>query len=92
MVSNVVTGWSSSEEAVTQSAELLAADMTGGSCVLCLESLSRSALRQRFSQEHYDARGDTSANKVQAAGSSLVKITKNAMLQVGRQQTLTVMR
>jgi hypothetical protein len=54
MVSELVTGSSSSEEAVTQAAELLATDMTEGSCVLCLESLSRSALHQRFSQVRYD--------------------------------------
>jgi hypothetical protein len=79
-----VTGSSSNEEAVTQAAELLAADMTKGSCVLCLESLSRSALHQRFSQVHYDGvqilGNDKYASGVPFGGNATKNVTpKNGM-------------
>jgi hypothetical protein len=73
----LLQGWSSSEEAVTQPAELLAADMTEGSCVLCLESLSRSALHQRFSQVHdggVQILGIQVQVKLHMAGSPLVEM------------------
>jgi hypothetical protein len=47
-------GWKSgNEEAVTQAAQLLAPDMTEGSCVALFRILIAWVLRQRFSQEHY---------------------------------------
>lgn len=39
---------------MTQAAELLAADMTEGSCVALFRILIAWVLRQRFSQEHYN--------------------------------------